>query len=130
MSSVLLRRETLDRAEILDPSIGNAGEDYEFFSRFAQYGRIGLLDVCAFRWGIGGSDLLHTLKTQSALANLTTMARIKEYRGGKLDLPSLVVARRERDAQSWAGRALFDDDRVVEARSHLGLTLRMGCHAP
>ncbi len=130
MSTVVLRRHLLARWGQFDTAVGNAGEDYEFFSRLVLSGPVGLLDVAAARCCVGGNDQLSKLRTHTALANLRTMAKIEQRLGGRLQLPPKVVRRRRRDAALWAGSALFDDDRPREARLYLRQALASGYLTP
>ena len=45
LSTVIFRRNLLARCGMIDSAVGNAGEDYEFFSRLAQAGPVGLLEI-------------------------------------------------------------------------------------
>jgi glycosyltransferase involved in cell wall biosynthesis len=128
MSTVMFRRELLARCGGFDVAVGNAGEDYEFYSRLAQCGPAGLIDLSAAQCCAGGS--LSRLRTHTALANLATIAKIDRMLEGRPHLPASVIRRRRRDSHAWAGQALFDDDRPGEARPHLARALRMGCANP
>lgn len=125
LSTVMFRRSLLARCGAFDVAVGNAGEDYEFFSRLAQTGPVGLIDLSAAQCCAGGT--LSRLRTHTALANLDTMNKIDTMHAGRSDLPANVIRRRRRDSYAWAGLALFDDDRPQEARPYLAQALARGC---
>ncbi len=128
MSTVMFRRELLARCGGFDVAVGNAGEDYEFYSRLAQCGPAGLIDLSAAQCCAGGA--LSRLRTHTALANLATIGKIDVLLAGRPHLPANIIRRRRRDSYAWAGMALFDDDRPAEARPYLARALAMGCAAP
>lgn len=130
LSTVLLRARLIAAHGGFDASMGNAGEDYELFSRLVQAGPVGLLDVSAARCSVGGTDHLSSLRTLTATGNLTTMRRIEQRLQGRLALPPTLVRARRRGALLWAGCALFDDDHPREARPYLRQALTRGCLRP
>lgn len=130
MSTVMLPSALVKDLGGFNQSVGNSGEDYEFFSRVTQKGPIGLIDASATLCAVRGNDNLSLLRTHTALANLDTMERIFRLRNGNIHLPAELIAARRREAELWAGLALFDDDRLAEARVHLGRGLRMGGRRP
>jgi glycosyltransferase involved in cell wall biosynthesis len=130
LSTVVFRRNLLARYGMFDNAVGNAGEDYEFFSRLAQAGPIGLLDIAAVRCGVGSSDHLSRQRTHTALANLNTIAKIAQRRTGRLALPDDMVRQRRIDSVLWAGLALFDEDRPRAARPYLRQALASGNPKP
>lgn len=125
LSTVMFRRPLLEQYGNFDVAVGNAGEDYEFFSRLAQSGLVGLVDVSAAECRAGGT--LSRLRTHSALANLNTLSKIDKMLLGRSHLSPKIVQRRRRDSYAWAGLALFDDDRHREARPYLARAIAMGC---
>ena len=130
LSSTLLPTELMRRLGGFDMRVGNAGEDYEFFSRVARNGPVGLVDACATLCATRGLDNLSLLSTHTALANLETIEKIERSLGGELRLPAAMVAERRRSSVAWAGLSLFDDDRFVEARPYLRRALAMGSRRP
>jgi GT2 family glycosyltransferase len=127
-STVMFRRDLLARCGGFDVAVGNAGEDYEFNSRIAQCGPVGLIDLSAAQCCAGGT--LSRARTHTALANLDTLDKIDAMLAGRSHLPATIVRRRRRDSYAWAGLALFDDDRPIEARPYLVRALTMGCANP
>lgn len=130
LSTVMVRRNALDRHGLFDPKVGNAGEDYELFSRLAQAGPVGLIDAPSAACRVGGSDHLSAMRTHTALASLETMRRIEQRAGKKIELRPDIVRSRQRDAALWAGLALFDDDRPRDARPYLARGLALGSRKP
>jgi len=130
LSTVMFRSRLIAAHGGFDQSMGNAGEDYEFFSRLVQAGPVGLLDVPAAKCGTGGTDHLSGLRTTTALGNLRTMRRIEQRLHGQLRLPAAIIRRHRRSSLFWAGWALFDDDRPREARPYLWQALASGYLRP
>jgi GT2 family glycosyltransferase len=130
LSTVMVRRAALLEVGGFDASVGNAGEDYELFSRVVQLGLAGLVDLPAARCEIGRADRLSGLRVHTAMQNMLTMRRIEQRLGAPLALPAAMIAARRRDAALWLGEALFDDDRPAEARPHLWSALRLGARSP
>lgn len=130
LSTVMIRSSLIQFCGKFDESMGNAGEDYELFSRFAQAGLVGLLDVPAARCSIGGTDHLSGQSTVTALGNLKTMHCIEQRLQGRIGLPAALIRAHRHHALFWAGSALFDDDRPREARPYLWQALADGYLKP
>lgn len=126
LSTVMLRRAVLARVGAFDPAVGNAGEDYELFSRVVQHGRAALLDLPATICAIGEPGSLSSQRAHTALANWQTMAKIAAMHPEGLGLPADILARRRRNAALWAGMACFDEDRFPLARRHLAHAIALG----
>lgn len=130
LPTTLLPTELVTRLGGFDMRVGNAGEDYEFFSRVARSGPVGLVDACATLCATRGLDNLSLLRTHTALSNLDTIEKIERSLGDKLRLPAAMVAERRRTSVAWAGLSLFDDERFAEARPYLRRALAMGSRRP
>jgi GT2 family glycosyltransferase len=130
LSTVMVRARLLAACGGFDEGMGNAGEDYELFSRLVQAGPVGLLDVAAARCGVGGTDHLSSLRTLTALGNLKTMQRTERRLPGGIELPAAIIRRRRRNSFFWAGAALFDEDRPREARPYLWQAMTRGYLRP
>lgn len=130
LSTVMVRSPLIAACGGFDVSMGNAGEDYELFSRLVQAGPVGLLDVSAARCSVGGSDHLSGLRTTTALGNLRTMQRIEQHLQGQVRLPAAMIHRRYQRSMYWIGTALFDDDRPREARPFLWQAVTRGYLQP
>ena len=124
-STVMVRREALARAGDFDPAMRNAGEDYDLVWRVCELGPAGVLDADCIRFWRGGGDHLHATP-QMALSNLLAIGKYLARHPQGPDLPAGMVAERMADAQAWAGRSLFDHDRLVEARPYLWEAVRRG----
>jgi glycosyltransferase involved in cell wall biosynthesis len=124
-STVMVRRDVLTQAGPFDAAMLNAGEDYELFWRVCQLGPAGVIDTPAIRFRRGGGDHLHA-NPQMALSNLRAIERYQARHPAGPDLDGDLVARRLADSLAWAGRALFDHDRPMEARPFLRRAIRGG----
>lgn len=130
LSTVMVRSRLLAACGGFDAGMGNAGEDYELFSRLVQVGPVGLLDVSAARCSVGGTDHLSKLRPQTALGNLRTMQRIEQRQQGRIRLPAAIIRDRRRASLFWAGLSLFDDDQPRQARPYLWQAMASGYLKP
>ncbi len=130
IQTTMIRTASLLERGLLDPAVGNAGEDYEFFSRQTQNCLTALIDTPAAICLNGRADKLSRLRTHTALQNLTTMQKIVARIGERFSVPAASVRRRWQDAYAWAGAALFDDGREAEARPYLWQAIRLGDRRP
>ena len=130
IQTTMIRAEALRARGLLDPAVGNAGEDYEFFSRQTENCLTALIDTPATTCLNGRDDKLSRMRTHTALQNLATMHKIVARRGVPRSLPPAVISARWRDAYAWAGEALFDEGREREARRYLWQALRHGDRRP
>ena len=128
--TAVFRRRLLDTCGLFDVTVGDVGEDYEFFSRLVQAGAVGLLDLPAAKISIDSGDHLHTQSYKMALANILTMNKMEQRLGSGLRLPPRLVRARRRDSDEWAGLALFDADRFIEARHYLWRAIASGALRP
>ncbi len=124
-STVLVRREALLRAGAFDAAMRDAGEDYDLVWRVCELGPAGVLDADCIRFWRGGGDHLHATP-RMALSNLLAIGKYMSRHSEGPDLPAELVEDRMAEAQAWAGRALFDHDRLVEARPYLAEAVRRG----
>ena len=130
IQTTMIRTSSLLERGLFDPAVGNAGEDYEFFSRQTQNCLTALIDTPAATCLNGRADKLSRLRTHTALQNLATMQKIVARRGGQFSVPATAIRQRWQDAYAWAGEALFDDARQTEARPHLWQAIRLGDRRP
>jgi GT2 family glycosyltransferase len=123
--TVMVRRDALIQAGLFDEAMLNAGEDYDLFWRVCQLGQAGVVDVPAVHFWRGGADHLHA-NPQMALSNLRAIERFLSKHPDGPDLDPDLIAHRLAESHAWAGRALFDHDRHVEARPYLRQAIERG----
>ncbi|MGE4048347.1 MAG: glycosyltransferase, partial [Acetobacteraceae bacterium] len=128
-STVVVRRDALMQAGGFDIEMRNAGEDYDLFWRICQLGQAGVIDAPTVRFRRGGGDHLHA-SPEMALSNLRAIERYMASNPDGPDLDADLIASRLAQSYAWAGRALFDHDRPVEARPFLRKAIEQGAGSP
>jgi hypothetical protein len=126
-STVVLRRAWIAQAGGLDASWGNAGEDYELYTRLCALGPVVLIDAPAIFYQVGAEDQLTTSPARMlsiARNDLRTVrARLAEPTR-HASLGPRVARQRLARALGWVGSAEFDLGHRLEAARHLAASLR------
>jgi len=127
-STVLLRRERLERVVGFDEALKHSGEDYDFHLRTCREGPVAYADVSSIAYQVGGEDQLTHARYGSYMAKnfLTTVTQaIEADRGrGQIKLPAGMLDDVRAHAHEWVGDAAFRAGNHAEARSHLWASLQ------
>jgi len=124
-STVIVRRDVLQRAGAFDLEMRNAGEDYDLFWRISELGPVGVIDIPAARFRRGGIDHLHS-SPEMALSNLRAINRFLQSHPDGPSLATDLIDGRLAESYAWAGLSLFDHDRPVEAKPFLRQAIKRG----
>jgi glycosyltransferase involved in cell wall biosynthesis len=123
--TVLVRRSWVERVGGLDISWGNAGEDYEYYTRLCAEGPAMLIDASSILYRVGAEDQLTRQDKLVDIArnNLRTVRARLADRCGSTTLSRSVIRRRVAQSFEWAGNMEFDaGDRGASAK-HLAASI-------
>lgn len=123
-STVLLRRERMEKVKGFDESLKLSGEDYDFHLRTCKWGPVGLIDIASIQYQKGRTD--HLSNDSGATANnfLTTVQRaIQEDAAARRFRPER-VRRVLSEAHGWVAEECFKRKESGAVRSHALQSLR------
>ena len=118
-STVLLRRERLDRVGGFNEDLKFSGEDYDFHLRTCREGPVAFVDVATILYTVGAADQL----TQSpygvhmAANALTVVRRTIDSDRSRIHLPHAMLRSRLAAVHAWVGQELAAAGRRREART-------------
>jgi GT2 family glycosyltransferase len=123
-STVLLRRDRLERVGGFDESMYPAGEDYDFHIRTCREGPVGFIDVPAITYQVGMADALSRHAVSLSTNFLKVVNRTLAEDRGRIDLPQHKIDWVLGDANAWVGQVMLNEGKNGEARKHLMTSLR------
>jgi glycosyltransferase involved in cell wall biosynthesis len=124
-STVLLRRERLERVGGFNVELRYAGEDYEFHLRTCREGPVAFIDLASIQYQKGWPDQLTgdryaIYRARNFLKTITpALARDRD----RIRLPRSMIRFLLADACAYVGQAALDIGSISEARRHLLLSL-------
>lgn len=128
-STVLLRRERLERVGGFDEGLRTSGEDHDFHLRTCREGPVAYLDVPSIHYLRGAADQL-TAGDANMLAAaenfLRTVGRTIERDGERIRLPRVVIEDVLAEAHEWIGSVHAERGETLAAARHLARSLRPG----
>jgi GT2 family glycosyltransferase len=126
-STVLFRRERVERSGGFDESFARAGEDYEFYVRLCSGGPVAFIDAPSTLYRIGGADQLTrpSMMLEIARNNLRTVQKWLPHSAPQLALAPSVVRRRIADSLAWVGEAELEAGHRRAAARRLMESLRV-----
>jgi len=124
-STVLLRRERLERVGGFSEALQFSGEDYDFHLRTCREGPVAFIDVSSIRYQIGRTDQLTHRKYAIHIARnfLATIKPILAKDSDRIRLPAYMLAALQAYAYGWIGLEYFELGDYESARSHLRQSL-------
>ncbi|MEK7390205.1 MAG: glycosyltransferase family 2 protein [Elusimicrobiota bacterium] len=127
-STVLIRRERLEKVGGFDPTLTPAGEDFDYHLRTCREGAVAFLDVTSIRYRIGAQDQLTAPKNSIVIGRNFLKIMERELREGaeRIRLPEALVRSTLARTHEWIGSAALDIGYIGEARRHLSASLRYG----
>lgn len=124
-STVLVRRERLEKAGPFRVEYTAAGEDYELFVRICKEGPVGFLDLSTIIYQVGRPDQItskyHVLVPRTFL---TIFNETLEKHRDRLTLSPQLINTVLAEAHCWLGASLVNAGQPVEGRKHLVEGLR------
>lgn len=128
-STVLLRRDRLQRLKGFDLSMKVSGEDYDFHLRTCREGPVAFLDASSIRYQIGMGDALTRPEymIHLALNNLRTILSVLETDRDRIRLPEKMIEERIASSYFWIGEAYVNMGELHKARPFF---LKGFLHAP
>ncbi len=102
-STVVLRRERLERVVGFNESLRYSGEDYDFHLRTCREGPVGLLDIPAIRYQQGLPDQLTASRYRIHMAEnmLCTIEPVVRENRAQIDLPEHMIRRKLAQVHAW-----------------------------
>ena len=125
-STVLIRRERLDKVRGFNEDLRVSGEDYDFHLRTCKEGAVGFIDLSTIRYQTALPDRLthNAYQVHTATNCLKTVLPWIERERSQINLPQRMLCLRLADMHSWLGTALLSAGEESQARVHLGESLR------
>jgi len=119
-STVVLRRERLQRVGGFNESLRHTGEDYDFHLRTCREGPVGLLDLASIRYQQGMPDRLtaSALGVYMAENTLRTIAPVIAHNRAAIDLPDTMIQQRLARVNAWIAREHLERGETALARKH------------
>ncbi len=131
-STVLIRRERLERVGEFDLEFQPGGEDYDFHLRTCREGAVAFLDVASIRYQRGLADRLTV--PANGLPFARNFLRVIERELGahrhRIQLSPQMLNAVFADAHAWIGEAALDLGQRGVARRHLFESLRFNRRQP
>jgi glycosyltransferase involved in cell wall biosynthesis len=125
-STVVLRRERLEKVRGFDESLRYSGEDYDFHLRTTREGPVGLLDLPAIRYQQGMPDRLTARRYGIHMAEnlLKTIEPVVARDRQRIDLPEHMIRRTLAKAHAWVAFERLELGEAATARAHYLRSLR------
>jgi hypothetical protein len=130
-STVLLRRERLERVGSFNEELKVSGEDYDFHLRTCRAGAVAFIDVSSIQYQIGRNDQL-THRKHAIYMALNFLATIAPFLDApqSIELPSAMLDHVQAHAYAWIGSEYLELGQSLKAREHLCRSLRFVAWQP
>ncbi len=124
-STVIIRRETLEKVGRFNEELLFCGEDYDFHLRTCRQGPVGFLDLATIRYQTGMPDRLtrDEYKVYAATNCVKSILPFIEQERARIDLSDRMIRLRLAHVHSWAGERLLNTGESSLARVHLRKSL-------
>ena len=124
-STVLVRRERLEKVRGFNEDLRISGEDYDFHLRTCREGRVGFVDLATIRYRIGMPDRLSRAdyKVHVAMNCLKTVVPLVEEERSRIKLSDRMIRLRMAEMYTWVGGELVNAGEASQARVHLRKSL-------
>ena len=125
-STVLIRRERLEKVVAFDETLRYSGEDFDFHLRTCRYGPVGFVDLPTIQYQRGMPDRLTRAeyRIHTATNFLRTIAPLIETARDEIHLPRRMIDGALADAHEWIGELQFEANDMAAARVHLFASIR------
>lgn len=124
-STVLVRREWIERVGGFDSTFARAGEDYELYVRLCSVGPVLFIDAPSTLYCVGASDQLTRPEMHLEIArnNLRAIQKWVPHAGSQLMLPRGQVRARFGDSHAWLSEAELDAGNHLAAARNVILSI-------
>jgi glycosyltransferase involved in cell wall biosynthesis len=124
-STVLIRRDRLEKVRGFNEELRVSGEDYDFHLRTCKEGPVGWVDLSTIRYQTGLPDRLthQTYRVQAAMNCLKTILPWIEHERPQIKLSDRMLRLRLADVHSWIGDSHLEAGESAKARVHLRRSL-------
>ena len=125
-STVLIRRERLEKVRGFNEELRISGEDYDFHLRTCREGPVGFIDLATIRYQTGMPDRLtrDEYRVHAAMNCLKTVLPWIEQERSQINLSDRMIRLRLAEMHSWVGDVLLNAGEASQARVHLRKSLR------
>jgi glycosyltransferase involved in cell wall biosynthesis len=127
-STVVMRRERMERVGLFDESLGQPGEDFDYHLRTCREGPVAFLDVSSILYLRGEGDQL-TTGSQNALNTAKNFVRnvtiALEQDRERIDLPDWMIRETLAEAYGWVGSVHLERGEHAAAAVALARSLRL-----
>jgi len=125
-STVLLRRERLEKVRGFNEELRYSGEDYDFHLRTCREGPVGFIDLATIQYQRGMPDQLTRKEYKIHIATnfLKTIAPLIQTARAEITLPQAMINTVLAEAHSWIGEVQLDLGDATSARKNLAASIR------
>ncbi|RXH54597.1 glycosyltransferase family 2 protein [Granulicella sibirica] len=123
-STVLLRRERMEKVKTFDETLKLSGEDYDFHLRTCKWGPVALMDISSIEYQKGRADHLSNHSGAIATNFLITIERAIEDDTKARRFPPARVKQVLAEAHGWVAEERFKVQDRPAVRSHAIQSLR------
>ncbi len=126
-STVLLRRQRLERVEKFNIELRRSGEDYDFHLRTCREGPVAYLDVASVLYQRGRADQLTAnaaFRIDMARNFLATIVPVIERDRERIRLPRIMIDEVLAEAHAWVGECHYERGEHRAALPALAASLR------
>jgi GT2 family glycosyltransferase len=126
-STVVLRRDRLEKVVGFNETLKYSGEDFDFHLRTTREGPVGLLDLPAIRYQQGMPDRLTAKKYAIHMADnlLRTIEPVIARDRALINLPDRMIRRMLAKAHAWAAYERLELGETAGARDHYLRSLKL-----
>jgi glycosyltransferase involved in cell wall biosynthesis len=122
-STVVLRRDRLEKVRAFNEDLRVSGEDHDFHLRTCREGPVAFVDLATIRYQRGMPDQLTRHRLFAAVNFLTTVSEAVERDGERITLPPWMLNEVFAEANAWVGEVHALQGDYPEARRHLARSL-------
>jgi len=123
-STVLIRRDRLEKTGGFDESLRPTGEDHEFHLRTCKHGPVAFIDLPTITYRIGMPDALSRHAICFARSFLTTVTRAITEDRARITLSQSRIDAVLAEANAWVGQVLLEQGDAAAARRYFFASLR------
>jgi GT2 family glycosyltransferase len=125
-STVLLRRDRLEKVGEFNEELQFSGEDYDFHLRTCRHGPVGFIDLATIRYQIGMPDQLSRdeYTIHAAMNCQKSVLPFIEHARSEIKLSDRMIRLRLAEMHSWLGEKLLNNGDVSQSRVYLCKSLR------